>query len=130
MPVRNWASPLPNDQSSSVFSTKLTITSVGGTPHLAPRSAIEVGFLLGGSRSGGDLDQNHLVGPLEAETGVFYADAAFLVLVDDLIAVAQGYMERVQHGLVGDVEQRGEFLLATAFDDVEAEKGHRSVPLC
>jgi hypothetical protein len=31
-PVRNCASPLPNDQSTSVFSTMLTITSLGTMP--------------------------------------------------------------------------------------------------
>src|ERR1700676_3527149 len=38
-PVRNWALPRPNDQSLSVFSTMLTITSVGGMPHERSSSA-------------------------------------------------------------------------------------------
>ena len=38
-PVRYWALPRPNDQSLSVFSTMLTITSVGGMPHERSSSA-------------------------------------------------------------------------------------------
>src|SRR5882724_2024320 len=38
-PVRNWALPRPNDQSLSVFSTMLTIMSVGGMPHERSSSA-------------------------------------------------------------------------------------------
>ena len=99
-------------------------TEVGAEP------SVEVGLFLACPGASGDLHENHFIGALEPEAGVFDADAAALMLVDDLIAIADGHMESVQHCPVSDIKQFYELLLITAFYEVKAEKGHRCVPLC
>jgi hypothetical protein len=48
------------------------------------------------------------------------------VLVDDLVAIAHGHVEGVQHHAMGGVEQRREFLVAATLDNMELKEGHCS----
>jgi hypothetical protein len=51
---------------------------------------------------------------------------AWLVLMDDLVAIALGHVEGIQDYAMGGVEQRCELPVAATLENMELKQRHRS----
>src|SRR6185312_3894857 len=61
-------------------------------------------------------------------TGILDDHSGWQMFSDDLIAVARGHVEGVDHHLMGDVQYPFDLVFRTARDEVEAQKWHDHSP--